>query len=115
LLLTAVGLYGVVAYGVTERTREFGLRLALGARPAQISAGVLRGAFTLVGGGLLLGLGASLMVARAMTSALDFVHQPNSATYATVAVVLSAVALTAAAMPARRAMRVDPIQTLRSE
>jgi putative ABC transport system permease protein len=115
LVLTAVGLYGVLAYAVTERTREFGLRLALGARPGQIVGGVLRGAFRLLGAGLLIGIGASMMLTRAMTSALDFVHQPDAATFATVAAVLTGVALTAAAMPARRAMRVDPIQTLRSE
>ncbi len=114
LLLTAVGLYGVLAYGVAQRTHEFGLRLALGARPRQIVAAVMGGALTLVGSGLLLGMGASAALVRVMIAVLDFVQRPGVSTYTSVALVFLSVAAAAALTPARRAMRVDPMQTLRS-
>jgi predicted permease len=114
LLLTAIGLYGVLAYGVTQRTHEFGVRVALGARPRAIVATVVSGALSLVGCGLLLGVVAAIALARIMMAILDFVQPPDVSTYAAVAVMLLGAAAGAAFSPARRAMRVDPMQTLRS-
>ena len=114
LLLTAIGLYGVLAYGVTQRTHEFGVRVALGARPRAIVATVVGGALSLVGSGLLLGVVAAIALARIMMAILDFVQPPDVSTYAAVAVMLLGAAAGAAFSPARRAMRVDPMQTLRS-
>jgi putative ABC transport system permease protein len=114
LLLTAIGLYGVLAYGVTQRTHEFGVRVALGARPRAILATVVGGALSLVGSGLLLGVVAAIALARIMIAVLDFVQPPDVSTYAAVVVMLLGAAAGAAFSPARRAMRVDPMQTLRS-
>lgn len=114
LLLIAIGLYGVLAYGVAQRTHEFGVRMALGARPGAIVAGVVKGALTLVGSGLLLGIIAATALARVMTSMLDFVAPPDVPAYGAVAVILLVVAAAAVVVPARRAMRVDPMHTLRA-
>ena len=115
LLLIAIGLYGVLAYGVAQRTHEFGVRVALGARPGAIVSGVVRGALTLVGSGLLFGIVAATALARVMMAMLDFVEPPDAPTYAAVAIVLLGVAAAAVFAPARRAMRVDPMQTLRAK
>jgi putative ABC transport system permease protein len=114
LLLTAIGLYGVLAYGVAQRTHEFGVRLALGARPWQIVATIMLGALMLVGSGLVVGIGAAMGLAQVMTTVLDFVRLPDVSTYVAVALILLFVAALAGVAPARRAMRVDPMQTLRS-
>ena len=82
LLLIAIGLYGVLAYGVAQRTHEFGVRVALGARPGAIVGGVVRGALTLVGTGLLIGIVAATALARVMMAALDFVAPPDAAAMA---------------------------------
>ena len=114
LLLIAIGLYGVLAYGVAQRTHEFGVRVALGARPGAIVGGVVRGALTLVGSGLLAGVVAATALARVMMSMLDFVAPPDAPTYLVAAIILLGVAAAAVFAPARRAMRVDPMQTLRA-
>jgi len=114
LLLIAIGLYGVLAYGVAQRTHEFGVRVALGARPGVIVRGVVSGALTLVGAGLLIGVLAAAALTRVMISALDFVAAPEAPTYGAVAIVLMIVAAAAVFVPARRAMRVDPMRTLRT-
>ena len=115
LLLIAIGLYGVLAYGVAQRTHEFGVRVALGARPRAIVTGVVRGALTLVGSGLLFGIVAATALARVMMAMLDFVAPPDVPTYGVVAIILLGVAAAAVFAPARRAMRVDPMQTLRAK
>jgi putative ABC transport system permease protein len=115
LLLIAIGLYGVLAYGVAQRTHEFGVRVALGARPSSIVAGVVQGALTLVGSGLLFGIVAAAGLARVMMAMLDFVEPPDAPTYAAVAIILLGVAAAAVFAPARRAIRVDPMQTLRAK
>jgi putative ABC transport system permease protein len=115
LLLIAIGLYGVLAYGVAQRTHEFGVRVALGARPRAIVSRVVRGALTLVGSGLLVGVIAATALARVMIAMLDFVEPPDVSTYGVVAVILLAVASAAVFAPARRAMRADPMQTLRAK
>ncbi len=114
LLLIAIGLYGVLAYGVAQRTHEFGVRVALGARPGAIVRGVVRGALTLVGTGLLIGIVAATALARVMMAALDFVAPPDAQAYGAVAIILLVVAAAAVLVPARRAMRVDPMRTLRA-
>lgn len=115
VLLIAIGLYGVLAYGVAQRSHEFGVRVALGARPGAIVVSVVRGALALVGSGLLFGMVAAAALARVMMAVLDFVEPPNLPTYGAVAMILLGVAAAAVCAPARRAMRVDPMQTLRAK
>jgi putative ABC transport system permease protein len=115
LLLTAVGLYGVMAYGVAQRTREFGIRLALGARPGEVLALVLRGGLVLIVAGLIAGVVAGALATRLLSSALYGVSPLDPATFASVAAILLAVAMLASYVPARRATRVDPIAALRAE
>jgi putative ABC transport system permease protein len=115
LALTAVGLYGVMAYSVAQRTREFGIRLALGARPGAVLGLVLRGAVALVGAGLIAGIVAGAFATRLLAGALYGIDPLDPATFAAVAAVLVGVAMLASYVPARRATRVDPIGALRSE
>jgi putative ABC transport system permease protein len=115
LALAAVGIYGVVAYSVTERTREFGVRLALGARGTDVIRLVVGQGVTPVLVGLVIGLGGAWAVSRVLASLLFGIGTNDPLTFAFVAVFLGAVALTAAYLPARRATRVDPLTALRSE
>jgi putative ABC transport system permease protein len=118
LLLAAVGLYGVMAYSVSQRTQEIGIRMALGAHRQSVLMMVLRQALVLTGLGLVIGIAGALALGRVMTSTLEpllFQIEPTDvATLVTVSVVLVAVAVLAALIPARRATQVDPIQALRS-
>jgi putative ABC transport system permease protein len=114
VVLIAIGLYGVLAYGVAQRTHEFGVRLALGASPMLIVVGVVRGAIALVGSGLLIGVVAATVLSRLLVAALDFVEPPSALTFGAVAMILLGVAAAAVFAPARKAMRVDPMQTLRA-
>ena len=114
-LLAAIGVYGVMAYAVTQRTREIGVRVALGARPRDIASLVLRRALMLTGVGVVIGAAGALAVTRYMT-ALLFETRPTDATvFATVAATLVAVALLASLFPSRAATRVDPLNALRAE
>jgi predicted permease len=115
LVLTAVGLYGVVAYGVALRSREFGIRLALGARAGEVLALVLRGGIALAGTGLLVGTVAAAFATRLLAGTLNGVDPLDPMTFGVVAVALFAVAMLASYLPARRATRVDPIRALRCE
>jgi putative ABC transport system permease protein len=115
LLLAALGLYGVMAYTVSLRTGEIGLRMALGARPRDVFGLVLRRGVALALGGLVLGLGAAWALARLLTSNLYQVDATDPLTFLAVALVLSAIALLACILPARRAARVDPMTALRIE
>jgi len=115
LLLAAIGLYGVISYSVVQRTREIGIRAALGANPGDIRALVLRGAMSLTALGLALGIAGALGFDRLLSSMLFETGQYDPLTLAGVAALLALVALLACLIPARRAMRVNPIVALRYE
>ena len=113
LLLAAVGTYGVMSYAVTARTREMGVRAALGASPSDLRRMVLGQGLSLSGGAVALGLGIAWLVTRGMASMLFEVRPDDPWTLAAVALALSFVALAATWLPARRATRVDPMAALR--
>jgi putative ABC transport system permease protein len=115
LLLASLGIYGVLANSVVQRTQEIGVRLALGARPGQVLAPVVGHGMRLTMLGLALGLAAALAVTRLLTGLLFGIKPTDPLTFAGVAILLSLVALTACYIPARRATRVDPIVALRHE
>ena len=115
LLLAVVGVYGVVSYGASQRTREMGIRLALGADPAVVRGLVLRQGATLVIGGIVCGLFVAAGVTRALSRFFFLVGSTDLATFFWVSALLSAIALVACYLPARRAMRVDPMVALRHE
>jgi predicted permease len=115
MLLAAVGIYGVVSYAVTGRTREFGLRMALGAQARNVAWLALRGGMTPVWIGMAIGLAASLAVTRLLESFLYGVSAYDPITYAAAAVLLVAGALLASLIPARRATKVDPMVALRRQ
>ena len=115
LLLAALGLYGVLAYAVGQRTQEFGIRLALGAEPRQVLGLVLREGLVLALSGVTLGLALSALLGRTLASFLYGIGAYDPAVLIGVPVVLLLVAIAASVIPAQRAVRVDPMRTLRSE
>ena len=115
LVLAAVGLYGSMAYSVARRTREMGVRMALGAQPTEVRRHVLGQAARIVGVGVVVGLVAAVPATRAVRSQLFGVEPSDPVTLVGVTVVLAGAALMAAYIPARRATRVDPVVALRSE
>jgi putative ABC transport system permease protein len=115
LLLAAIGVYGVISYGVTQRSQEIGIRVALGAGQARVLRLVVGHAAVLTGVGLLLGLGGSLLLSRAIGGLLFRVSPTDPPTLAAGVVVLALVALVAALLPAQRASRVDPATALRAD
>jgi putative ABC transport system permease protein len=115
LVLAAVGLYGVMAYTVQQRTSEIGLRMALGADRMRVVRMVLRGAFSLIGIGLALGIPAAIAAGKLMTTQLFGVRPWDPIMLAVAAIALSLAALLASAIPARRAAGVDPMVALRNE
>jgi putative ABC transport system permease protein len=115
LLLACVGLFGVMSYLVSQRTHDIGVRLALGALPRDIFQHVVGRGMALAGGGAVLGLGAAFWLSRSLEALLFQVRPTDLLTFATVVIVLLAVALIACAVPARRATRVDPVIALRYE
>ena len=115
LLLAAIGIYGLLAYAVTQRTREFGIRIALGARAADVLALVFRQGVTLALAGVAIGLAGAYFLTRLMTSLLFEVKPADPAVFVLAAVVLSAVAAAASLLPSLRATSIDPVVTLRYE
>jgi putative ABC transport system permease protein len=115
LVLTAIGLYSVVAFSVSQQRREIGIRMAIGARPGAIFAAVLRRSMIPALAGLAAGVVASLPLMRVLAFKAKDVSPHDVPTYLAVAAALAAVAGAAAMIPARRAMRIDPAMALRSE
>jgi macrolide transport system ATP-binding/permease protein len=115
LLLAVVGIYGVLSFSMSRRTREMGIRLALGADRASVFLLVIRDGMMLVGLGILIGLGGGIAGARSLESWLRGVSPTDPVTFAGTIGILAAVALVACAIPARRAVRVNPITALRQE
>ena len=115
LLLAGAGLYGVIAAGVTDRRREFGVRLALGAAPSDVFRLVLRSGAALAGAGAVLGLGGAVALIRGLESLLYGVPRFDPVSFAAAGALLFAVALAASYFPARRAALTDPAHTLRAE
>lgn len=115
LVLASVGVFGVFSYVVHERTREIGIRMAIGARTPQVIRLVLESTARATLGGLAAGFGASLVASRLLTGQLYGVSRLDPTAYAAVAVVLTAAATFATWLPARRASRVDPVTALRVE
>lgn len=114
-MLAVAGVYGVMAYTVTRRRREIGLRLALGARARDVRRLVVGRAAMLAAGGLAAGTAAALVLTGALESLLWGVRPADPLTYVGVALILAAAALLAGYIPARRAAAVDPIQAMRTE
>jgi predicted permease len=115
LLLTCVGLYGVMSYGVTRRTNEIGIRMALGARGADVVRLVMKETMLLVAIGMAIGLGAALASTRLISTLLFGLAPNDPLTIATAALLMTVVAAFAGYLPARRASRVDPMTALRRE
>ena len=114
-LLSAIGIFGVMNYSVALRTRELGLRLAVGAQPRQVLLLVLKQGFVLTIIGIVLGLGAAFALTRLLSGLLFGVGAVDVTTFTTISLLLVIVSLLACYLPARRAMRIDPLQALRYE
>jgi predicted permease len=115
MILAALGIYGVMAYAVSRRTQELGIRLALGAQPAALRRLVVRQGMALAVAGLALGLGAALLAAPVMDGLLFQVSATDPSTFLTLPLLLAAVALLACWLPARHATRISPMTALRSD
>jgi putative ABC transport system permease protein len=114
LLLAAVGIYGVIAYGVTQRTQEIGIRMALGAQRGAVLTMVVKEALVLVAVGIAIGGAGALLLTRLMEGLLFQVKATDPITFAAVSGILALVALLASYLPGRRATQVDPVVALRS-
>jgi putative ABC transport system permease protein len=114
-LLSAVGIFGVMNYSVALRTRELGLRLAIGAQPRQVLLLVLKQGLVLTIVGLVVGLAAAFALTRLLSGLLFGVEAIDLSTFTMISFLLVTVSLLACYLPARRAMRIDPLQALRYE
>jgi putative ABC transport system permease protein len=115
LVLAAAGLFGVISYSVAQRRQEIGVRLALGASPRAMARMVIREGLAVTLAGAVVGLLLALILGRLSSSVLFGINADDPPTYAAVVMVIFAVALLASWAPALRAMRVDPVRTLRAE
>jgi len=115
LVLGIVGIYGVIAYAVSQRTREIGIRIALGAQPAGLLRMYVRQGLRLAGVGAVVGLATAAGLTRLMSSLLFGVTALDPVTYAAVTALLICAAVLASYLPARRAMAIDPVEALRAE
>ncbi|HEV2618011.1 MAG TPA: ABC transporter permease [Candidatus Acidoferrales bacterium] len=115
LILAAIGTYGVMSYSVNQRTQEIGIRMALGAQRGDVLRLILSGGMAMVAAGVVIGLGISVLFARSLNSLLFGIGSFDAASFLSTAALLMLVALAACWLPARRAMRVDPIVALRYE
>jgi macrolide transport system ATP-binding/permease protein len=115
LVLAVVGLYGVIAYSVSQRTREIGVRMALGAQRGSVYRMILLDAGWLIAAGVVVGLGCSVGAGMLIRTLLFGVRAGDVSTLAAVAIVLGVVALMASYVPARRAASVNPVEALRAE
>ena len=115
LVLAAVGIYGVIAYSVTQRTQEIGIRMALGAQRTDVLGMVMRQSAALALAGIVIGAAGALALTRLMTDLLFEVKPFDPLTFLTVAAALGVIALLASFIPGHRATRVDPVVALRAE
>jgi ABC-type antimicrobial peptide transport system permease subunit len=115
LVLASVGIYGVISFAVSQRTREIGVRMALGARPADVLRMILTEGLKLVAIGVVLGVAAALMLTRLLEGMVYGVSMKDPLIFVLVNLLMVGVSLAACYVPARRAMRVDPITALRYE
>ncbi len=115
VLLASIGIYGVISYSVNQRVHEFGIRMALGAKPADVQRMVLKRGLTLTAIGLLVGVLGALLLSRSLSGLLYEVQATDPWTFAQIALVLMAVALLACYLPARRATRISPMISLRNQ
>jgi putative ABC transport system permease protein len=115
VVLAAVGIYGVMAYSVSQRTREMGVRLALGAQPVDVTRLVVGEGLRLAVLGVAIGIAVSLMLTRIMSTLVFAISPMDPLTFAAVTALLLAIALAACLVPAHRATRADPLAVLRAE
>ena len=115
LVLAGTGIYGVMAYAVSRRTREIGIRMAIGATQAQVLTSVARRAATLIGTGLVVGLAVALVAGRLLERILFGVKPSDPLTFVVVFALMLGIGTVATFLPARRAARIDPMQALRQE
>jgi len=115
LVLGAVGIYSIVSYSVTQRTHEIGIRMALGARAADVLSLILKNGLALVLAGIAIGIAGALALTRLLTTLLFGVTPTDSVTFVVVCIVFFLIAMLASLIPALRATRVDPLVALRYE